>query len=174
MRKSSEEITREVFGQGARWIGWNHWLKHQVFFKFLEYRVDRGIDVNSRASFYLKTKMDSSWDTDRMVKANIDPNTGDLVSLEIPGLGLKGMKPHLTVTANSCTYDDGNGVKICLPEMFDDPWRPTFEELDMFQMLYGDEQMLIEINREFFGVTRKLDKAAYSNTLSVFFPTKDK
>lgn len=174
MRKSQEEITREVFGQGARWIGWNHWLKHQVFFKFLEDRVDRGIDVNSRASFYLKTKMDSSWDTDGMVKANIDPNTGDLVSLEIPGLGLKGMKPHLTVTANSCTYDDGSGVKTLLPEMFDDPWRPTFEELDMFQMLYGDEQMLIDMNREFFGVTRKLDKAAGSNTLSVFFPMKDK
>lgn len=42
----------------------------------------------------------------------------------------------------------------------------------MFQMLYGDEQMLIDMNREFFGVTRKLDKAADSNTLSVFYPMR--
>lgn len=172
MRKTSEEITREVFGQGARWIGWNHWLKHQVFFKFLEYRVERGIDVDSRASFYLKTKTDSSWDIEKMVKANIAPESGDLVSLEIPGLMLS--RSRLTVTENSCIYDNGARLKTHLTEMFDDPWRPTFEELDMFQMLYGDEQMLIDMNREFFGVTRKLDKAAGSNTLSVFFPMKDK
>lgn len=174
MRKTSEEITREVFGQGARWIGWNHWLKHQVFFKFLEHRVQVGIDVDSRASFYLKTKADSSWQVDQMVKANICPESGDLVSLEIPGLGIEGNRSRLTVTATSCTYDDGKGMKNNLSELFEDPWRPTFEELDMFQMLYGDEQMLIEMNREFFGVTRKLDKAAGSNTLTVFFPLKDK
>lgn len=173
MRKSQEEITREVFGQGARWIGWNHWLKHQMFFKFLDYRVEKGIDVNSRASFYLKTKMDSSWEMDKMVKANIDPETGDLVSVEIPGIGIKGLRSRLVVTENSCTYEC-DGAKTHLSEMFDNPWRPTFEELDMFQMLYGDEQMLIEMNREFFGVVRKLDKAAGSNTLSVFFPMKDK
>uniref|UniRef100_UPI003D4A2062 hypothetical protein n=1 Tax=Escherichia coli TaxID=562 RepID=UPI003D4A2062 len=173
MRKSQEEITREVFGQGARWIGWNHWLKHQVFFKFLEHRVERGIDIDSRASFYLKTKMDSSWEMDKMVKANIDPETGDLASIEIPGIGIKGLRARLVVTENCCTYEC-DGVKTHLSEMFDDPWRPTFEELDMFQMLYGDEQMLIDMNREFFGVTRKLDKAAGSNTLSVFFPMKDK
>lgn len=171
MRKTSKEITREVFGQGARWIGWNHWIKHQVFFKFLECRVEKGIDVNSRASFYLKTKTDSSWDIEKMVKANIDPQSGDLVSLEIPGIGIKGLRARLVVSANSCTYEC-DGVKTHLPEMFEDPWRPTFEELDMFQMLYGDEQMLIDINREFFGVVRKLDKAAGSNTLSVFFPLK--
>lgn len=171
MRKTTEEITREVFGQGARWIGWNHWLKHQVFFKFLEYRVEKGIDVNSRASFYLKTKIDSSWEMEKMVKANIDPETGDLVSVEIPGLVLS--RSRLTVTENSCIYDNGAGLKTHLVEMFDDPWRPTFEELDMFQMLYGDEQMLIDMNREFFGVIRKLDKAAGSNALSVFFPLKD-
>ncbi|MGX4995955.1 hypothetical protein [Enterobacter hormaechei] len=173
MRKTTEEITREVFGQGARWIGWNHWLKHQVFFKFLEYRVERGIDVDSRASFYLKTPVDSSWDTEKMVKANIDPQSGDLVSIEIPGSGIKGNRPRLLVTANSCTYEDC-GVKTHLSEMFDDPWRPTSEELDMFKMLYGDEQMLIDMNQAFFGAIRKLEKAAGSNTLSVFFPMKDK
>ncbi|ATS93579.1 hypothetical protein P1A145kb_p179 [Pectobacterium phage DU_PP_I] len=172
MRKTSEEITREVFGQGARWIGWNHWLKYQVFFKFLEYRVERGIDVDSRASFYLKTKTDSSGDIEKMVKADIDSETGDLVSLEIPGLILS--RSRLTVTGNSCIYDNGAGLKTHLTEMFDDPWRPTFEELDMFQMLYVDEQILIDMNREFFDVTRKLDKAEGSNTLPVFFPMKDK
>lgn len=171
MRKSQEEIIREVFGQGARWIGWNHWLKHQVFFKFLENRVERGIDVDSRASFYLKTKMDSSWDTKNMVKANIDPETGGLVSLEIPGLLLSPSR--LTVTANSCVYEDGAGLKTQLSELFEDPWRPTSEELDLFEVLYGDEQILIEMNQEFFGTIRKLDKAAGSNTLSVFFPLKD-
>lgn len=93
MRKTSKEIAREVFGQGARWIGWNHWIKHQVFFKFLECRVEKGIDVNSRASFYLKTKTDSSWDIEKMVKANIDPQSGDLVSLEIPGICIEVSEP---------------------------------------------------------------------------------
>lgn len=173
MRKTTEEITREVFGQGARWIGWNHWLKHQIFFKFLEYRVEVGIDLNSRASFYLKKKEDPTWDTGGMVKVNVNSQDGDLVSVEIPGQGMKGNRSRLTVTANDCTYEDDTGVKTQLTELFDDPWRPTSEELDLFRMLYGDEQMLIEMNREFFGVTRKLDKAAGSNTLSVFFPMKD-
>lgn len=167
MRKSDEEITREVFGQGSRWIGWNHWLKHQVFFKYLDYKVEKGLEILSRASFYLKTSSDSPFDTITMIKVNIDPQTGDLVSVEIPGYTNKA---RLIVTANACTYDNGNGAKIHLSELFEDPWRPTFEELDLFEVLYGDEHILIQMNREFFGVVRKFDKAAGTNTLSVFYP----
>jgi hypothetical protein len=167
MRKSQEEITREVFGQGSRWIGWNHWLTHQLVFKYIWNKVEQGTILGSRASFYLRTRTESNWATKDMIKVNIDNQTGDLSSVEIPG---GDGKSRLTVMANCSVWLDSDGVSVTLSEMFEDPWRPTFEELDLFQVLYGDEQILIDINREFFGITRKFDKAVGNMTISTFYP----
>lgn len=170
MRKSSEEITREVFGKGSRWIGWEHWLKHQIIFKYIMHKVEQGSIISNRASFYIKTKMEAGWTTKDMMKVNIDPETGDLKSVEIPG---GDGKSRLTVTSNACVYSDGDKKEVQFSEIFEDPWKPTFEELDLFQVLYGDEQILIDMNREFFGIVRKYDKAAGNNQVSIFHAAKE-
>lgn len=173
MRKDQDEIIREVFGQGARWIGWNHWLQHQVIFKFIQHKVEKGIEVMSAKDFYIRLTKEGHVNTETMIRANIDKDTGDLVSVNIPCYDGKAM---IVVKENSSVYwantDPIGATGTDLQEMFDDPWKPTHEELDLFKMLYGDEQLLIDINKEFYGTVMKYNRAAGSNNVAIFYPVK--
>lgn len=171
MRKSQEEIIREVFGQGARWIGWHHWLKHQPIFKFIEHKVERGLDVMTTKDFFVRLVKEGQTNTDSMIYASINNATGNLEAVNIPCYDGKGC---IRVKSNSSVYYEDVKDTTCRPvelqEMFDDPWKPTHDELDLFQMLYGDEQLLIDINKEFYGTIMKYNRAAGSNTTAIFYP----
>lgn len=167
MRKTSEEITREVFGQGSRWIGWNNWLKHQVIFKHILKKVEEGKVIRSRRSFYLRCQS-GGWAEAEMIKANIDPSSGDLVSVEIPSYDTTD---RLIVTRNQSCFVEDKTKQTSFGEMFEDPWRPTYEELDLFQVLYGEEQALIEMNKAFFGVIKKFDRAVNNLSIQIVYPS---
>lgn len=173
MRKSHEEMAREVFGQGSRWIGWGHWLQHQVIFKFIRHKVEKGIEVMSSADFYVRLTKEGHTNTETMIRADIHKDTGELKAVKIPCYDGKAM---IVVKENSSVYlantDPLGSPGIDLQEMFDDPWRPTHDELDLFQMLYGDEQLLIDINKEFYGTVMKYNRAAGANNVAIFYPVK--
>lgn len=172
MRKSDVEIMREVFGQGARWIGWNHWLKHQPIFKFIEHKVERGLDVLSTKDFFIRLTKEGHSNSETMMYAHINKQTGDLDSVFVPTYYGKGA--GLTVWANRCRYNDGEAGKgpVDMNEMFEDPWRPTEDELDLFSMLYGNEQILIDMNKELYGTIMKYNRAAGANNVAIFYPVQ--
>lgn len=164
MRKSGEEITREVYGQGSRWIGWDNWLKHQPIFKYIEKKVEDGLSVLSTRNFMVKHPLGAR--TQDMIYVAIDHKTGALESLTIPG----------AFDVNDTLHMRQNSSRVCMgeyqmyiSEMFEDPWRPTIEELDLFEMLYGDDHVLVGLNRGFFGTIQKFNKAALRGEAKILF-----
>lgn len=164
MRKTSEEITREVFGQSARWIGWDNWLKHQPIFKYIEEKVEEGLSVMSTRHFMVRHPRGAT--AQDMIYVAIDHKTGALDGLTIPGAF--DVKDTLHMRPNSSRINLGE-YQMDVSEMFEDPWRPTIEELDLFEMLYGDAQVLIELNRGFFGTVQKFNKAALRKETKIVF-----
>lgn len=164
MRKTSEEITRAVYGESSRWIGWDNWLKHQPIFKYIEKKVEEGLSVMSTKHFMVRHPLDPyAWD---MIYVAINHKTGALDSLTIPGSF--DARDTLLVRANSSLINLGD-FRGEISEMFEDPWRPTFEELDLFEVLYGDDQVLLELNRGFFGTVQKFNKAALRKETKIVF-----
>lgn len=164
MRKSDEEITREIYGQGSRWIGWDNWLKHQPIFKYIERKVEEGLSVMSTRHFMVRHPMGET--AQDMIYVAINHNTGALESLTIPGSF--DVKDTLLMRPNSSQINLGE-YQVDVSEMFEDPWRPTIEELDLFEMLYGDDQVLMELNRGFFGTVQKFNKAALRKEAKIVF-----
>lgn len=163
MRKTSKEITREVFGKGSRWIGWDAWLKHQPMFKYIEKKVEEGRQVLSARDFFVQDRSGSFKDSILVCVNNL---TGELETISIAAHADDG---GLMVGQRSSDYFPTNDRTnfISLGEMFDDPWRPTFEELDLFQVLYGDEQMLIDMDRKFYGTVLSYNKGALRGDLKL-------
>lgn len=166
MRKSDEEITREVFGKGSRWIGWNQWLRYQPVFKFIADKVEEGVSVLSTVHFYVSDG--TSMDFDKMIYVSIDHKRGVLETLHIPGSWGGGVSLHMKATSSTYNDNSGTGLKK-FAEVFVDPWRPTFEELDLFTVLYGDEQYLIDMDREFYSTISRFNKAALKGTIRHHF-----
>lgn len=169
MRKTSEEITREVFGKGSRWIGWDNWLKHQPIFKHIEKKVEEGREVLSTRDFFVQRR---GGDLKDSIFVCVDNRTGQLKNVLIPSYIEPG---GLMVEKKSSTYFPNGDTKttvslgIGLGEMFDDPWRPTSEELDLFQVLYGDEQVLIDMNRKFYGTVLSYNKSVLKGDVKILF-----
>lgn len=176
MRKSDVEITREVFGKGSRWIGWNHWLRHQVFFKYLEKKVEEGSWIGCRADFYLNPNpvrpSVPKPETSEMIRVRIHKDTGGLEGLVIPSATpWSRKKGFLYVEQRSSIYfPDGLKEGVRLEEMFQDPWRPTPEELDLFELLYGDDQILIDMDKAFFSQVRMLEKTINKGNITTYYP----
>lgn len=164
MRKSSEEITREVYGQGCRWIGWDNWLKHQPIFKYIEEKVEEGVSVLSTRHFFVRHPLSSA--ADSMIFVEVDHKAGLLNSITIPGSFNE--LDRLTVRPNSSRVRLGDH-EVEVSEMFEDPWRPTIEELDLFEVLYGDDQVLMELNRGFYGTIQTFNKAALRKETKIVF-----
>lgn len=165
MRKTNEEITREVFGKGSRWIGWDNWLKHQPIFKYIEKKVEEGREVLSTRDFFVQHRSGSFKES---ILACIDNRTGELKTISIPAYGETG---GIVLNEKTSSYflSPEEAALIRLEEMFDDPWRPTFEELDLFEMIYGDDQMLIDIDRKFYGTVLSYNKAALRGDVKIVF-----
>jgi len=164
MRKTSEEISRAVYGQSSRWIGWDNWLKHQPIFKAIEEKVEEGLSVMSTRDFMVRRPMSAT--VQDMIYVAINHKTGELDSLTIPG----SFDPRdtLRVRANSSLINLGD-FRGEIAEMFEDPWRPTMEELDLFEVLHGEDQVLLELNRGFFGTIQKFNKAALRKETKIVF-----
>lgn len=165
MRKTSEEITREVFGKGSRWIGWDAWLKHQPVFKYIEKKVEQGLEVLSTRDFFVKEPSGTFKDS---ILVCIDNRAGLLEKICLSSSQEEG---GLVLKEKSTSYypTGPDGIPTHLAEMFDDPWRPTFEELDLFEVLYGDEQILIDMNRKFYGTVLAYNKAVLKGTAKIVF-----
>lgn len=164
LRTRSENITRELYGKGSRWIGWNNWLRHQPIFKYIEEKVEEGRSVMSIRNFMVRHSMSAL--SQEMIRVAIDHQTGMLDRLTIPGAF--NSKDWLRVRSNSSLVNLGD-YQVELGEMFEDPWRPTFQELDLFEVLYGDDQVLLELNRGFFGTIQKFNKAALRKEAKIVF-----
>lgn len=162
MRKTDKEIMREVFGKGSRWIGWNNWLKHQPVFEFIERKVEEGVSVMSTKHFFVLGKDTRPMDAPYV---NIDHRTGELKCVSFHGEAAHNV---LTVNTHGSLFTDGE-KHIQLNDIFEDPWRPTEDELDLFQVLYGDEQLLIDLNREFYAGVLKLNKAVLRGEAKIAF-----
>lgn len=92
MRKTSEEITREVFGQSARWIGWDNWLKHQPIFKYIEKKVEEGLSIMSTRHFMARRPM-GAMAQDMIYVATNDRRTGPLRDAVRGRSGPYGVEP---------------------------------------------------------------------------------
>ena len=165
MRKTSEEITREVFGKGSRWIGWDNWFRHQPIFTYIQKKVDQGLEVLSTRDFFVKDQGGTFKDC---IMVCINNRTGSLETVWLSS-GLE--EGGLLLKEKSTSYYPTNDTEISthLAEMFDDPWRPTLEELDLFELLYGDEQMLIDMDRKFYGTVLAYNKAVLKGTAKIVF-----
>lgn len=165
MRKRNEEIIREVFGKGCRWIGWKPWISKSEVFKHIMKKVREGQQVGNLRDMYLKIGLEN-WSPRSMLKAEIDKDTGHMKSLRIP---CHDSDDVLIVTENLCTYKKEGGWEITIGDVFEDPLKPTTDELDLFRVLYGDEQVLIDINQEFYATILKTDKALHRKDLHLYY-----
>lgn len=165
MRKTSEEITREVFGKGSRWIGWDAWFKHQPIFKYIEKKVEEGLEVLSTRDFFVT---DTLRDFKESILVCINNRTGAIDAIHLSSLLEEG---RVSLGERESYYFPTNDPEAYtqLGEMFDDPWRPTFDELDLFQVLYGDEQMLIDMDRKFYGTVLGYNKAVLKGNVKIMF-----
>lgn len=160
MRKSDVEIMREVFGKGSRWIGWGAWLQYQPVFKYIAKKVEEGVSVMSTRHFMVSDRRGGQFPGE-MIYVDINHRTGELARLVLPGVS---GNESIDIRPQSCHYQDKT-----ISEMFDDPWRPTEEELDLFAMLYGDDQILIDMDKEFYATIVHFNKAALKNNLKINF-----
>lgn len=165
MRKTSEEITREAFGQGARWIGWEPWLKKQNFFSYIERKIKEGLVVKNRATFFLKEGLSPSSDTRKMIAVLVD-EAGDLRCLSLPAYT---EDTRLEIFKERSIYHPAVGSPVTLPQMFEDPLCPTFEELDLFNVVFGDEHILLDIQHEFLGTVKRYQKAYLRGDVKILF-----
>lgn len=171
MRKSPDEITSEVFGQGSRFIGWKNWLQYQPIFKFIWNKVQESQVIMNRRDFFVKLTKEGHHSADTMIVVRVDKVHGDLLGI---AFGDYQGASWINVRANSSTYwadtksrEEDPGKE--LGDLFENPFKPTFDELDMFEVVYGDEQVLIEINRAFYPTILKYNKAVQNGNVSIFF-----
>lgn len=159
--RNIQKAILDNYGRGARWIGWDSWLKHQPLFKYIEERVDQGKRIGNRASFELLPQI-SAWGRSRnYIQVHIDKETGDLKYLTVFSEELT----ILEISRNSTKLLRVNEPTIVMDEMFDNPTHPTDQELDFFEMLYGDDFILVDMNKDFFPTFRALEKARLNGTL---------
>lgn len=163
MRKSNEEISREVFGRGTRMLGWKSWFVFQPFFKEIERQVERSKEVGSRKDMLIKGGVSASHFDGKGIYLKVDSETGYLVYFSLPGAN----NTELLVYAEDSVYCPSKEIKKPLVNIFDDPQKPSFEELDAFTVIYGNEDVLLDIAHEFSPAIIAFNKSAVKNSLSV-------
>jgi len=163
VRKSTEEISREVFGKGARMLGWKSWFVFQPFFKEIEKHVAKSKEVGSRKDMLMKGGVSASHFDGKGIYLKLDSENGDLVYFSLPG----SYNAELLVYAEDSVYCPSKDIKKPLGNIFDDPQKPSFEELDAFTVIYGNEDVLLDIAHEFLPAIIAFNKSAVKNSLSV-------
>lgn len=163
MRKSNEEISREVFGRGTRMLGWKSWFVFQPFFKEIEKQVARSKEVDSRKDMLMKGGVSASHFDGKGIYLKVDSETGELVYFSLPGAN----NTELLVYPDHSIYCPSKSIQKPLGDIFENSQRPSFEELDAFTVIYENEEVLIDIVHEFLPAVVAFNKSAVKNSLSV-------
>jgi hypothetical protein len=159
--RNIQKAILDNYGRGARWIGWNHWLKHQPLFQFIEDKVKQGKGIGNRASFELLPQI-SAWGRSRnYMQVHLDSETGDLKYLTV----FSEQLTILEISETSTKLLRVNEPTLVIDEMFENATHPTDQELDFFEMIYGDDFILVDMNKDFFPTFRALEKARLNGTL---------
>ncbi|WWT49374.1 hypothetical protein [Escherichia phage vB_EcoM-LTH01] len=161
-KRNIENHVLNAYGKGARWIGWDHWIKHQPFFKAAEKKIEESVAVGNRKSIYVYAISESNWSTPA-ITLYLDGNTGELECVKI--LSVDDVYTVLNIYRDSTVLIKRNEAQVVFEDLFQNPTHPTDEELDLFTALYGDDDILLDLNPMFFQRVQHLNKAAVKNAM---------